>query len=130
MPRSPSIQTSTLTSSVHRRDQIMSNARITRRRLLGAMGTAGALAAISGCKSKGDQAGGGRIKVGLVVPQSGVYASVGTDMKRGWDLWLERHGGKLGKYEVNTVVADEGETPQTGVPAVQKLLQAEQVDVL
>ena len=51
-------------------------------------------------------------------------------MKRGWDLWLERHGGKLGKYEVTTVVADEGESPQVGVPAMQRLVQGDQVDVL
>jgi branched-chain amino acid transport system substrate-binding protein len=51
-------------------------------------------------------------------------------MKRAWDLWIERHGGKLGKYDVETVVADEGETPQTGVPAIQKLLQNDKVDVL
>ena len=109
----------------------MSNARITRRRLLGAMGAAGALAALpGGCGKRGDQAGGGRIKVGLVVPQAGVYASIGADMQHGWELWLERHGGKLGKFEVTTVVADEGETPQTGVPAIQKLLQDDQVDVI
>jgi branched-chain amino acid transport system substrate-binding protein len=110
----------------------MSNARITRRSLLGAMGAAGALAALPGCSKKpgGDPAGGGRVKVGLVIPQAGVYAPLGTDMKRAWDLWLERHGGKLGKYEVTTVVADEGETPQTGVPAIQRLLQNDQVDVL
>ncbi len=108
----------------------MSNPRITRRRLLGAMGAAGALAAISGCRKGGESAGGGRVKVGLIVPQSGVYAPLGTDMKRAWDLWLERHGGKLGKYEVETVVTDEGETPQTGVPAIQKLLQNDKVDIL
>jgi len=108
----------------------MSNARITRRRLLGAMGIAGVLAAMAGCRGHGDQAGGKRIKVGLVVPQSGVYASVGADMQHGWELWLERHGGKLGTFEVTTVVADEGETPQTGVPAIQKLIQNDQVDVI
>lgn len=113
----------------------MSSTRITRRSLLGAMGATGALAALPGglgCKKPGGDAqpGGGRVKVGLVVPQAGVYAPVGTDMKRGWDLWLEHHGGKLGKYEVTTVVADEGETPQTGVPAIQRLLQNDQVDVL
>lgn len=108
----------------------MSNARITRRRLLGAMGAAGALAALPGCKGSSQKTGGGRIKIGMVVPQSGVYATVGTDMKRGWDLWLERHGGKLGKYEVETVVGDEGESPQSGVPAAQKLLQNDKVDVL
>ena len=109
----------------------MSHARITRRRLLGAMGAAGAIAVLPGCKKTGDQAGGGgRIKIGLVVPQSGVYATVGNEMKHAWELWLERHGGKLGKREVTTVVADEGESPQTGVPAVQKLLQGDQVDAI
>lgn len=108
----------------------MSNARITRRRFLGAMTATGALAALPACRSRGGQAGGGRVKVGLIVPQAGVYAPLGTDMKHAWELWLERHGGKLGKYEVTTIVADEGETPQTGVPAIQKLLQNDQVDVI
>jgi branched-chain amino acid transport system substrate-binding protein len=109
----------------------MTTKRITRRRLLGAMGAAGALAALPGCRKRGGSTGAsGRVKVGLVIPQAGVYAPLGVDMKRGWDLWLARHGGKLGKYEVATVVADEGESPQTGVAAVQKLIQGEQVDVL
>jgi branched-chain amino acid transport system substrate-binding protein len=117
----------------------MTTRRITRRRFLGAIGAAGALAALPACKS--ESPGGGtaaekkpaaaaKVKVGLVIPQSGVYAPLGADMKRAWDLWLERHGGKLGKYEAVTVVADEGESPQSGVPAIQKLLQGDQVDVL
>ena len=116
----------------------MSHARITRRRLLGAMGAAGALAVLPACKRRDGDAGGGRgaggaagaVKIGLVVPQSGVYATVGNEVKHGWELWLERHGGKLGNREVTTVVADEGESPQTGVPAVQKLLQSDQVDAI
>jgi branched-chain amino acid transport system substrate-binding protein len=120
----------------------MSHARITRRRLLGAMGAAGALAALPACRKRDDQGssggsaagssggGGGGIKIGLVVPQSGVYATVGNEMKHAWELWLERHGGKLGNRTVTTIVADEGESPQTGVPAVQKLLQSDQVDAI
>jgi branched-chain amino acid transport system substrate-binding protein len=115
----------------------MSHARITRRRLLGAMGAAGALAVLPACKRRDGDAGSGRsggaagaVKIGLVVPQSGVYATVGNEVKHGWELWLERHGGKLGNREVTTVVADEGESPQTGVPAVQKLLQSDQVDAI
>jgi branched-chain amino acid transport system substrate-binding protein len=107
----------------------MSLNRITRRRMLGAIGAAGALAAVPACRKRG-AGGSGRIKVGLVIPQAGGYAPLGVDMKRGWDLWLARHGGKLGKYEVTTVVADEGETPQVGVPAMQRLVQRDQVDVL
>jgi branched-chain amino acid transport system substrate-binding protein len=126
----------------------MSHARITRRRLLGAMGAAGAIAALPACRKRDDQGGqgggqgsgqgsgstggGGRgtIKIGLVVPQSGVYATVGNEMKHAWELWIERHGGVLGNRAVTTIVADEGESPQTGVPAVQKLLQSDQVDAI
>ena len=118
----------------------MTTKRITRRRVLGAIGTAGALAVLPACRKRGgsggssggggESGGGGQIKVGLVIPQAGGYASLGVDMKRAWDLWLERHGGKLGKYQVTTVIGDEGDSPKIGVPAVQKLVQGEQVDVL
>jgi len=108
----------------------MTSRRITRRRMLGAIGAAGALAALPACRKRGGSSGGGQIRVGLIIPQAGGYAPLGVDMKRGWDLWLERHGGMLGKYQVTTVVADEGESPQVGVPAMQKLVQGDQVDVL
>jgi branched-chain amino acid transport system substrate-binding protein len=109
----------------------------TRRRLLALAGAAGAAAVLPGLAACGSSVGGGgsgggakTVKVGLVVPRSGVYAVVGTDLQRGWELWLEGHGGKFGDYAVTTVVADEGETPQTGVPAVQKVLQSDGVDVV
>ncbi len=114
----------------------MADSAISRRRLLGMLGAVGFGAAAAGCGSSVGGGGGsaaprgGAIKVGLVIPQAGVYAPLGTDMKRAWDLWLERSGNKLGDYTVTTITADEGETPQTGVPAVQKLLQSDQVDVL
>ncbi|GAA0934209.1 ABC transporter substrate-binding protein [Virgisporangium aurantiacum] len=115
----------------------MAESSVSRRHLLGVLGAAGFTAAMSACGSSvgGDDAEestshGGPVKVGLVIPQAGVYTPLGGDMKRAWDLWLERHGGKFGNYTVTTVTADEGETPQTGVPAVQKLLQSDQVDIL
>jgi branched-chain amino acid transport system substrate-binding protein len=96
--------------------------------------------ALGACGSVGEEssggeegqagAGSGPIKVGLVIPQSGVYAPLGEDMKAGWDLWLEQHGNKLGGRSVETVVVDEGEGPDTGVPAVQKVLQQDRVDTV
>jgi branched-chain amino acid transport system substrate-binding protein len=68
--------------------------------------------------------------VGLVIPLAGVYTPLGVDMKNGWELFLEQNDGKLGDYTVETVEADEGEGPDTGVPAVQGLLQNDQVDVV
>lgn len=112
---------------------------ITRRRLLALFGAAATLPALSACGSSvgggstgagTGGAGGGTVKVGLVVPQSGVYAALGTDLQRGWELWLEANGSRFGNYPVETIIADEGETPQTGVPAVQKVLQSDNVDVV
>lgn len=110
---------------------------LSRRRVLGLLGAAAVAPALAAC---GSSLGGGSsapsggaarsIKVGLVVPKSGVYAALGTDMQAGWDLWLAQNGGKFGDVAVETVVADEGETPQTGQPAVQKVLQSDGVDVV
>ncbi|WP_433507086.1 ABC transporter substrate-binding protein [Pseudonocardia halophobica] len=110
---------------------------LSRRRLLGLLGAAAAAPALAACGSSvgGGSSGsgggqGGPVKIGLVIPQSGVYAALGTDMQRGWDLWLQQHGNRIGGREVTTVVADEGENPQSGVPAVQRVLQADQVDIV
>src|SRR5262245_16265863 len=78
----------------------MNERRLSRRGALGLLGgTALSGLALSGCGSSvgggsggggGTGGGGGSVKVGLVIPQAGVYAPLGTDMKRAWDLWLER----------------------------------------
>jgi branched-chain amino acid transport system substrate-binding protein len=117
---------------------------LSRRQLLGLLGAGVGSVALSACgggslgggsASSGSAGGsggakGGSIKVGLIIPQAGVYTPLGVDMQNGWKLWLDQHGGKLGNYTVTTVAADEGEGPQTGVPAIQKLLQSDQVDVV
>ncbi|ALG08863.1 ABC transporter substrate-binding protein [Kibdelosporangium phytohabitans] len=103
--------------------------------MLGLLGAAGTVTVLPGCGSSLSEgpsggSGGGSVKVGLVVPQSGTYAALGTDLRRGWDLWLKRNNGTLGGFTVTTVMADEGENPQTGVAAVQKVLQSDGVDVV
>jgi branched-chain amino acid transport system substrate-binding protein len=88
----------------------------------------------AGCGSSLDEdrqgAAGGPVKVGLLVPQSGVYAPLGRDMENGFRMYLDAKGGKLGGRAVEVVVADEGGGPDTGVPAAQKLLQQDRVTTL
>lgn len=113
---------------------------LARRRLtttFGAGALALTLAACGGGSLGGDDGGsdgggdgGGTVRVGLVIPQAGVYTPLGEDMKQGWDLWLEQNDGMMGDYEVETVIADEGESPDTGVPAVQRLLTEDSVDAM
>ncbi|MGY1710567.1 ABC transporter substrate-binding protein [Geodermatophilus sp. SYSU D00758] len=107
-------------------------------RLLGSAGAGvlvTALAACGGGSLGGDDGGGageegGTVRVGLVIPQAGVYTPLGEDMQQGWELFLEQNGGELGCYTAETVTADEGEGPDTGVPAVQRLLTEGNVDAM
>jgi len=111
------------------------------RRLLGGLGAGvltlamtacggGSLGGDEGGDGGGGGEGGGTVRVGLVIPQAGVYTPLGEDMQQGWDLWLEQNGGEMGGFTVETVTADEGEGPDTGVPAVQRLLTEGDVDAL
>ncbi len=72
---------------------------------------------------------GGPVDIGLLVPTSGVYAPLGQDMEQGFRMLLDEKGGKLGGRTVNLEVVDEGESPDTGVPGAQRLVQ-KQVDAV
>jgi branched-chain amino acid transport system substrate-binding protein len=79
---------------------------------------------------EGEEGGSGAddtspVSVGLLVPTSGVYAPLGEDMRQGFELYLEQNDGQLGGREVDLQVVDEGETPDTGVPGAQRLIQQE-----
>jgi branched-chain amino acid transport system substrate-binding protein len=111
------------------------------RRLLGGLGAGLLTLTMTACGGgslggeeegggSGEGEGGGTVRVGLVIPQAGVYTPLGEDMQQGWDLWLEQNGGELGGFTVETVIADEGEGPDTGVPAVQRLLTDGDVDAM
>ena len=98
-----------------------------------AAGLAATLLAGCGGESLGGSdgaAGTKKIKVGLIVAQSGVVSSVGRDMERGLKLYLKQHGNKLGGRNVELVTVDEGENAQSGAAAVTRAVQQDQVDVV
>lgn len=78
----------------------------------------------------GGEEGDGPVKIGLSLPLSGVYASLGEDMTQGFELYLEENDGQLGGREIEVIKADEGETPQTGVPATSKLVTQNDVSAV
>lgn len=85
----------------------------------------------AGCGGSLEEGGGasesGPVKIGVLLPRSGVYKPLGDDMKDGFDLYVAEKGGKLGGREVKLIVADEGETPETGQAAAQRLVQRDRV---
>jgi len=91
--------------------------------LLTACGGGGSL---GGEETDAGSAGGDEaapVTVGLLVPTSGVYAPLGEDMQQGFELYLEQNGGELGGHPAELEVVDEGETPDSGVPGAQRLIQ-------
>ena len=94
---------------------------------IGAVAASMLLAACGGGLGSEDEAVSGPVKLGLLVPQSGVYSSLGEDMKNGWDLYLEQNDGQLGGRDVETIVADEGEEASTGQAGAERLVKRENV---
>ncbi|MDP9370006.1 MAG: ABC transporter substrate-binding protein [Chloroflexota bacterium] len=111
----------------------MTNRKMTRgvARTAGAAASVAALSLVAACGGSSLSEGGGggedaeSVDIGLLVPRSGVYAPLGEDMDQGFRLCLDQRDGQLGGREVNVVNADEGESPDTGVPAAQGLIQDE-----
>jgi branched-chain amino acid transport system substrate-binding protein len=112
---------------------------ISRRQLLKRAGILGAAVGTPGLLSAcgvfgGDDDGGGgtdeALKIGLLVPTSGVYAALGEDMRNGFDLYLDNNNGRLGGRRVELVVEDEGETPEGALRKAQKLVRQDRVTLV
>src|SRR6266542_5477239 len=89
-----------------------------------------AVVAGAGCGGRGSDAPPGRVKIGFLASLSGTYQAVGTDMRDGFQLYLDIHGGKFGSRIVDLVVADEGDGGPTAVPAATKLIKSDRVVAL
>jgi branched-chain amino acid transport system substrate-binding protein len=102
-------------------------------RRLAASGVAG-LVLLAGCSGNSldsaNGSGGDTITVGLIWPQSGPYKTIGDDQSKGWQLYLDQHGGKLGGRSVKTSTGDEGTSAATALTAAKKLLDADRSTVL
>jgi len=87
-----------------------------------------ALTACGGTSSSSSTSGAAsRLKIGMVAALSGVYQSIGTDMRDGFQLYLDQHNGQLGGHPIDLVVADEGAGAATAAPAATKLIKQDKV---
>jgi branched-chain amino acid transport system substrate-binding protein len=73
---------------------------------------------------------GAPLKLGLMIPVTGVFAAPGKYMQEGLELYLRQHNNSLGGRPVQVVVADTQGNPQVGVTKVRELVEQDHVDVL
>src|SRR5436305_391555 len=135
MRRSPGQRMVPLWWEEHRLSQL--DRGLDRRRalkLLATLGAAGAAAPVlSACSSStgtDKMVDEPPIRLGLLIPQSGVYKTIGDDLSNGFQMFIKLNGNKLGGRGVDLVFADEGETAESGKAAAAKLLKQDRVTAL
>jgi branched-chain amino acid transport system substrate-binding protein len=66
------------------------------------------------------------VKVGMITTLSGGGAGLGVDVRDGFMLALKQ----AGDTEINLIVEDDAQKPETAVQIAEKMIQSDQVDVL
>jgi branched-chain amino acid transport system substrate-binding protein len=81
-------------------------------------------------ETPGSVSGGGTVKLGFISPVTGFVAALGTDMRRGWEMYWEQNGGKAGQATVQTVFEDDTGDPEVALTKARRLVEQEQVQLV
>ncbi|KMY56261.1 ABC transporter substrate-binding protein [Bacillus sp. FJAT-27231] len=81
--------------------------------------------------SKKKSGGGGEtIKVGAILPFSGVYASLGKDLSDGMKLYFESVNWEAEGKKIELIEEDTEADPQVSLRRVRKLMDQDNIDIL
>lgn len=100
----------------------------TRRRFLATAGTLAGTAAMFPAPFVRAQAA--KVKVGILLPYTGTYASLGHNITDGMIMAIEEAGGALGGRPVEYVKVDSEADPAKAANNTNKLISGEKVDFL
>ncbi len=70
------------------------------------------------------------LKVGLMLPATGTFAALGDMIERGFRLYVQEQGGKLGGREIQYFRVDDESEPSKATDNVNKLIKRDNVDVI
>ena len=70
------------------------------------------------------------IKIGLLLPSTGVDSTQGTDTAKGFELYLKQIGGHAGGREIRLVKEDDQAKPDVALVKIKKLVEVDCVDFL
>ncbi len=88
--------------------------------------TAAALVAYTGAQAQAPAP----LKVGLMLPSTGTFAALGDMIERGFRLYVQEQGGKLGGREIQYFRVDDESDPSKATDNVNKLIKRDNVDVI
>jgi len=104
-------------------------ARLTRRSFL-ALASVTAAGAVVGPWPTRAGAQGAPLKVGLVLPYTGVYAVLGESITQGMELVFAREGFAVAGRKIEMVKEDDEMKPPVGLRKTEKLIDSDKVDIL
>src|SRR2546425_10742751 len=107
--------------------------RLTRRQFL----VASSAAALAACgpaavtpSASPSASPGKELKIGVLLPFTGVYAELGNSMRRATELRLNQNARKVANRPVTLVYGDDANVTATGVQVTQKFIEQDQADVM
>jgi len=103
---------------------------VTRRRFLAATAAGGGLLVTPRGLYRPAIAQTAAVKVGVLAPLSGVYASLGTNKMNGIKMLFAEKGMKVAGRAIDLIVEDDEAKPQEGLRKARKLVEQDNVDVL
>jgi branched-chain amino acid transport system substrate-binding protein len=102
---------------------------LTRRRFLGGASAAAAGAAFGPWALRA-QAQGAPVKIGVVLPYSGVYAVLGESITQAMELVFARENWTVAGRKIEMIKEDDEMQPPVGIRKTEKLIDSDKVDIL
>jgi branched-chain amino acid transport system substrate-binding protein len=103
--------------------------KVTRRKFLGGATVAAAGTAMGPWVLRAG-AQSGPIKIGVVLPYSGVYAVLGESITQGMELVFARENWTVAGRKIEMIKEDDEMQPPVGVRKTEKLIESDKVDIL
>ena len=89
-----------------------------------------ALAAGLAAAAASDAAAQDTVKIGMIMPLTGVLAAAGQQVTAGARFYMRQHGDTVAGRKVELIVKDDGTVPDVGRRLTQELIVNDKVDVI
>ena len=86
--------------------------------------------AISSSSSNESSNNGETIKIGALLPTTGVYASLGQNLLNGMELYFEENNWEIAGKKIEIIHEDSEADPQVSLRKLRKLMDEDNIDIL